>query len=225
MTPMHILIYIYIYIYILIRIPIHRHPPPDAATSQLAVKGVIGAIKEPLAALTQISTLLALPAVKRLEGDAAHGAVYQLLQVFSFGKLGDLLAYEQSHPDVLARHGIEREKAVRDMRLLSLSLLASEFEEIPYAEVSKTLQVPQEEVEAWVVEAITAKLIEARMDQQAEAVMVTRATHRHFTGEDWRKLQEKLHLWRHNVQGLLATLRAGAGAGPRSGGGVGGPSN
>ena len=189
-----------------------RLPTPpwstDAATSQLAVKGVIGAIKEPLATLTQVSTLLALPAVKRLEGDAAHGAVYKLLQVFSFGKLADFLAYEGAHPGVLAQHGIDREKALRDMRLLSLSLLASEYEEIPYAEVSATLQVPQEEVEAWVVEAITAGLVEARMDQQQEVVMVTRATHRHFTQRDWAKLQEKLHLWRGNVQGLLATLRA-----------------
>ncbi len=180
----------------------------DAATSQLAVKGVVGAIKEPLGALTQISTLLALPAVKRLEGNAAHGSVYQLLQVFSFGKLADLLEYEKANPDVLGKHGIDREKAVRDMRLLSLSLLASEYEEIPYGEVSQTLQVPQEEVEAWVVEAITAKLVEARMDQQQEVVMVTRATHRHFTQKDWAKLQEKLQLWRHNVQGLLGTLRA-----------------
>lgn len=76
------------------------------------------------------------------------------------------------------------------------------------AEVGATLQVPQGEVEAWVVEAITAGLVEARMDQQQEVVMVTRATYRHFTPKDWAKLQEKLHLWRGNVQGLLATLRA-----------------
>lgn len=30
-----------------------------------------------------------------------------------------------------------------DMRLLSLGLLASDYEEIPYAEISRTLQVPQ----------------------------------------------------------------------------------
>ena len=107
-----------------------------------------------------------------------------------------------------------------NLRLLSLSLLASEYEEIPYAEVGATLQVPQGEVEAWVVEAITAGLVEARMDQQQEVVMVTRATHRHCARGDWAKLQEKLHSWRHNVEGLLATLRARSAAGAR-----GAPSN
>lgn len=67
---------------------------------------------------------------------------------------------------------------------------------------------PQEEVEEWVVYAIKAKLIEAKMDQEQEVVMITRATHRHFRRQDWIKLQEKLHLWQHNVQNLLQTLRA-----------------
>ena len=177
------------------------------ATAALAVKGVIGAVKEPLAALTSSANLLGLPAVKRLAADPTHKAVHQLLQVFSFGKLADFMAYEKEHPAVLAQHGVDREKALRDMRLLSLSLLAAEYEEIPYAAVSATLQVPEEEVEGWVVQAITARLIEAKMDQQQEVVMITRATHRHFSRQDWVKLQEKLHFWQQNVGSLLASLR------------------
>jgi len=177
------------------------------ATAALAVKGVIGAVKEPLAALSSASNLLGLPAVKRLAADPAHKAVHELLQVFSFGKLADLLEYESKHPGVLAAQGVDREKALRDMRLLSLSLLAAEYEEIPYSAVSATLQVPHDEVESWVVQAITAKLLEAKMDQQQEVVMVTRASHRHFSRQDWAKLQEKLHLWKQNVSSLLASLR------------------
>ena len=184
------------------------------ATAALAVKGVIGAVKEPLVALSSASNLLGLPAVKRLAADPAHKAVHELLQVFSFGKLADLLEYEGKHPGVLAAQGVDREKALRDMRLLSLSLLAAEYEEIPYSAVSATLQVPHDEVESWVVQAITAKLLEAKMDQQQEVVMVTRASHRHFSRQDWAKLQEKLHLWRQNVSSLLASLRDKKGPAP-----------
>lgn len=183
------------------------------ATSELAIKGVIGAVKEPLAALTSSANLLGLPAIKQLANDANHKAVHQLLQIFSFGKLADFLEYEKEHPKVLAQYSIDREKALRDMRLLSLSLLAGEYEEIPYSAVSATLQVPETEVEAWVVQAITARLIEAKMDQQQEVVMVTRATHRHFSHQDWAKLQEKLHIWKQNVSSLLTTLRDKKGGG------------
>ncbi|KAM3576369.1 hypothetical protein VYU27_001720 [Nannochloropsis oceanica] len=174
-------------------------------TAALAVKGVIGAVKQPLTALS--SSLLGLPAVKRLAADPAHKTVHELLQVFSFGKLADFLEYESKYPGVLAAQGVDREKALRDMRLLSVSLLAAEYEEIPYSAVSATLQIPHDEVESWVVQAITAKLLEAKMDQQQEVVMVTRASHRHFSRRDWSRLQEKLHLWRQNVSSLLDSLR------------------
>lgn len=64
-------------------------------------------------------------------------------QIFSYGKLADFLAFCDKNPDVVKEHSIDKEKAVRDMRILSLSLLASEYEEIPYDEVAATLKVPK----------------------------------------------------------------------------------
>lgn len=64
-------------------------------------------------------------------------------QVFSFGRLSDFLKVVQSHKNLLSEYGIDHEKAMADMRLLSLGLLASDYEEIPYSEISKTLQVPE----------------------------------------------------------------------------------
>jgi translation initiation factor 3 subunit M len=181
-------------------------------TVALAVKGVIGAVREPLNALRSASDLLSLPAVKRLASDPAHKAVHELLEIFCFGKLADLTEYEDRNPGVLEANGVGREKALRDMRLLSLSLLAAEYEEIPYEAISATLQVPHEDVESWIVEAITARLLEAKMDQEQEVVMVTRASHRHFSPQNWLRLQEKLHIWRQNVSSLLVSLREKKGA-------------
>lgn len=56
------------------------------------------------------------------------------------------------------------------MRLLTLCSLATEHEEIPYAAVAGGLEVPLSEVEPWVVAAIGAKLIEAKMDQLTATV-------------------------------------------------------
>ena len=200
------------------------------AIQALAVKGVIGAIKEPIAALTSVSNLLGVKAIKQLEGHPEYTAVYELLQVsctylrsrvwhpstltclsgssftcsslpqiFSFKKLKDLVEYNAANPTVLPKYSIDLDKAMRDMRLLSLSLLAHDFEEIPYDAIAETLQIPkvrltfeahnsqrvgtrelkviarlsgQDEVETWVVHAITAKLIEAKMNQQQVRRMI-----------------------------------------------------
>lgn len=55
---------------------------------------------------------------------------------------------------MVGEYSLDKDKAVRDMRILSLSLLASEFEEIPYDEVSATLHIPKvrEEEGGWKAE-------------------------------------------------------------------------
>jgi hypothetical protein len=61
-------------------------------------------------------------------------------------------------------------------------------------------------VETWVVAAISSQLLEAKMDQQAALVMVSRATFRAFGAAEWQALQAKLHAWQANLKGILATL-------------------
>lgn len=59
-----------------------------AEVHPFAVKGIIGAIREPIAALTTVSSLLSLKPVKQLEGHAKYQKVFQLLQVRSIACLG-----------------------------------------------------------------------------------------------------------------------------------------
>jgi len=66
-----------------------------------------------------------------------------VVQIFSFGRLSDYLKFQQTHASLLVKYGIDHNKAISHMRLLSLGLLASDFEEIPYREISQTLQVPE----------------------------------------------------------------------------------
>jgi len=49
-------------------------------------------------------------------------------------------------------------------------------------------------------------LLEAKMDQKAGVVMVSRANHRAFGLAEWQALQVKLHAWQANLKGILATI-------------------
>lgn len=73
------------------------------------------------------------------------------------------------------------------------------------------LQVPEEEVETWVVQAISRGLIDARMDQASKTVTVAKAVQREFTVEQWPALQRKLKAWKDNVGGLLGTVESSKG--------------
>ncbi|KAM5581166.1 hypothetical protein ABKV19_010405 [Rosa sericea] len=95
------------------------------------------------------------------------------------------------------------------MRLISLVDLGSdESGRIPYSLIRDTLQINDDEVEPWVVKAITAKLLDCKMDQMNEVVIVTRSTQRVFGKEQWHTLKTKLASWRGNIAHVISTVQA-----------------
>lgn len=69
--------------------------------------------------------------------------------------------------------GLDIEECIKKMRYLSLATIAAAQVEIPYAIISKALQIDLVEVETWVISAIGEDLIDAKLDQLREVVLVT----------------------------------------------------
>ena len=126
----------------------------------------------------------------------------------AIGRLQDYLAFHKDSSDVLAAHGLSHDDCMAKMRLMSLAALGTESTSgnVPYALVRETLQVPAEEVEHWIVKAIGAKVLEAKMDQVREVVLITRCLHRVFSTQQWVDLRAKLRAWRDNVASVSATV-------------------
>lgn len=68
--------------------------------------------------------------------------------------------------------GLTHDECVRKMRLLSFCSLASEESNFSFAKAAECMQVEQSEVERWVIRAVGAKLVDARMDQQAKVITI-----------------------------------------------------
>ncbi len=128
--------------------------------------------------------------------------------VASPGRLQDYLAFQKDAADVLSAHKLSHDDCVAKMRLMSLAALGAESASgnLPYALIRETLQVSAEEVERWIVKAIGAKVLEAKMDQVREAVLITRCLHRVFGKQQWVDLRAKLRAWRDNVASVSATV-------------------
>jgi len=78
--------------------------------------------------------------------------------------------------------------------------------------VKDTLQIDDSEVETWVVKAIGLKLLEAKMDQLREVVVISRCSNRVFEAAQWAELRSKLVGWKGsvgNVCKVVGQLRAG----------------
>ncbi|KAM0958440.1 hypothetical protein ACFX2C_023731 [Malus domestica] len=153
--------------------------------------------------------LLIMPAVEQLEKDTKHALAYQLLKIFLTQRLDAYLEFQAVNSDLLKSYGLVHEDCITKMRLISLMDLGSdESGRIPYGAIKDTLQINDDEVELWVVKAITAKLMDCKMDQMNQVVIVSRCTERVFGEEQWLTLRTKLATWRGNIANVISTIRA-----------------
>ncbi|RAL46794.1 hypothetical protein DM860_005073 [Cuscuta australis] len=153
--------------------------------------------------------LLDMPAVAQLEKDAIYAPVYQLLKIFLTQRLDAYMAFEASNSTLLKTYGLVHEDCITKMRLLSLVDLGSkESDRIPYSVIKDVLQIDVNEVESWVVKAITAKLFNCKIDQMNQVVIVSYAVERVFGPKQWKALQTKLETWKGNIANLLSTIQA-----------------
>ncbi|KAF2612668.1 hypothetical protein F2Q70_00009519 [Brassica cretica] len=167
---------------------------------QEAVRAVIEFVKA--SSIFQCD-LLDLPAVAQLEKDAKYAPVYQLLKIFLTQRLNAYMEFQAANAECLQTYGLVDEECVTKMRLLSLVDLASdESGKIPYTSIKDTLQVKEEEVELWIVKAITAKLIDLCF------ISFSRCSEREFGSKQWQSLRTKLATWRDNIGNVISTIES-----------------
>ena len=117
----------------------------------------------------------------------------------------------------MATLGIDTEQCREKIRLLSLCSLASQRDEIAYADAAAVLQVAADDVEQWVVDAMTQQLIDARLDQQRQVIIVHASTQRTRSAaqfaaangesqEEWVALKTRLDAWKSEMGAVLETM-------------------
>ncbi|ELR14471.1 PCI domain containing protein [Acanthamoeba castellanii str. Neff] len=172
-------------------------------TSALAVQAAVEAIRLPQ--VVQLDGLLGLPAIQQLA--TSQPQLFALLKIFAEDSLSAYTQFHQSHPGFLESVGLTHEECLRKQRVLALAGLASGREELSYAQVAQELGVEEGEVEAWVIEAVGAGVVDARLDQTRRVVLVNHVTLRTFTAEHWQQMSSRLALWKDNLVSLLEVVQ------------------
>nr|ACN27734.1 unknown [Zea mays] len=171
-----------------------------------AVAAIIEFVKSPN--LFQCD-LLNMPAVSQLEKDEKYQLVYELLKIFLTKKLDSYLEFQSANSDLLKDYGLVHDECVTKMRLMSLLDLSSRCSgEIPYSAITVELRINDDEVEQWIVKAIASKILDCKVDQLNQTVIVSRHTERIFGMEHWHALRTKLGAWRGNIARAINTIQA-----------------
>ena len=174
-----------------------------------AAAGVVGAIKAPFLSFTgsKRSRIRSLSAVQQLKTDPLYAPLYNLLGIFMHGDMAEFSEFISSNGTALKEFGFDEAACSEKMRLLTLCSIAAGAHELKYEVVAKELQVSLDDVEDWIIQAIMEKLIEAKLDQVRQTIIINRAMPRTFGDQQWESLGKKLNDWKANVKQLLTTVQ------------------
>ena len=143
------------------------------------------------------------PAVTALASSPQHAPLHKLLTIYLTGTVTEYKSFASSNKGVFETLEITEESASTKMRLLALMGLAHGTAEITYDEIATGLDIPSSEVESVVVQAIGKRLIEARINQLASSVSISKCAPRTFGPDQWKELQQQLRSWKDSTRDVL----------------------
>jgi len=138
---------------------------------------------------------LSLKPVKCLAGEPIHN----LLNIFVSEKLDAYIKFYESNKSFVEGLGLKHEDNLRKMKLLSFMQLAENRSEITFEEIQTSIQIKEEEVEEFMMDVITTKLVRAKLAQDNGLVYVSSTMHRTFGPGEWQQLHQLLKSWKNNI--------------------------
>ncbi|TQS34230.1 hypothetical protein Golomagni_05396 [Golovinomyces magnicellulatus] len=177
---------------------------PSNMSSPEASNLSLRALKMALLSNTQFDfhNLTSLPVIQAL--NESHPIHYELLSIFSQKELEDYNDFREEHKGWIEQQDLDHSKLERKMRLLTLASLAAtnSTRELKYTDIATELQIPLQSVEMWVIDVIRAGLIEGKLSQQRQVLLVHRTTYRVFGEKQWREVATKLDQWRESLRAI-----------------------
>ena len=176
-----------------------------SATSPLSTQLVQTAIQSE--SIYDFDELFALEAVQSLKSSDA--ILYSLLEIVASG---DYTAFKSFDKAFLSTNNFDLAQLDRKVRILALTRSASQAaisnRTIPYTLFADTIELPVDEVEVWIIDAIRAGLIEGRLSQMSQSFSLHRATPvGQFGADEWKTVASKLTGWKSSLKDVLEVLK------------------
>lgn len=140
-------------------------------------------------------SLLLLEPIKYLEGELIHN----LFTIFVSGKLNQYLEFYEAHKTFISQTGMNHERNIDKLRILTLMTLAENNKELPFDLLQKQLKIEADEIESFVIDAIRTKCIRCKIDHLTRTVTIMSVSYRTFTKQHWQVLKERLEKWKENL--------------------------
>lgn len=151
---------------------------------------------------TEFDELLNCTVLSTLKGTPEH----ELLEIFANGTCQEFQEFTKKHDTLFSDNGINLDSALNSISLATFSRLCASSKLVTYSEAAKALNVPEDEVEFLVVEAVTKGLVDVRLNQPEKTITVSYARQRHYTINEWKQLGQRVDDFKANILELVTVL-------------------
>jgi len=150
--------------------------------------------------------LINAPVITCLESSKQYADVYKMVHLLLSGTVKEFRGFVSTPAGkaVMTSCNTTEDALTSKMLLLALIGLFNRRASVSFKEISENLDVPIKDVENLIVQAIGKKLIEAKIDQLEETVLISKCSSRQFENVEWQNLQKDLKEWRQAIAGVLS---------------------
>lgn len=151
--------------------------------------------------------LLRLSAVKRLE--QTDNVMYNVLKIFSEGRLNDYLKFIAANPSFVKEHlKVGDDVLVRKMQIITLISMAESNNVLPLSQISEELNIKDEEqLEEFLIDAIRINAINGKINDVKKELVITSFQYRTFDRPQWELLQKRLGTLLDNLKDAYSNLK------------------
>merc|ERR1712157_107436 len=132
-----------------------------------------------------------------------HAKLIDLCKLFLSGDVKDLDTFHKENQKIFSDYDIDFDESKSKIRLLTLATKVHGKSEISLAEVAQAIEEKDENVERWVVRALSEGVIDGRIDQLNHKVLIKSAFQREFGKKEWAFLDAKLTQWTDNLENVI----------------------
>jgi len=160
----------------------------DAEISEAAPQArrcIILAIKSKNA--INFDELLALKAVKLLESKDAE--VFKFLTLFTTTDAQDFKGQVSKFQSIMTKENLSMDDVITKKSYLQICSLSTQTTNYTYSDLSKLLNIAEDDIEEWAIEAIQNKIIDAKIDQLNSEIIIKSHKMREIKKKEWEAIQ------------------------------------
>ena len=131
--------------------------------------------------------LLGLKAVKLLESKDSE--VFKFLNLFTTTDAQDFKGQISKFQDIMTKENLSMNEVITKKSYLQICSLSTQTTNYTYTDLSKLLNIAEDDIEEWAIEAIQNKIIDAKIDQLNSEIIIKSHIMREIKQREWKVIQ------------------------------------